>query len=405
MRVYCLNGDPAYPCFVLAVKGCMIMLDCSLNMKTLEHFIPQMLVQNQRFENMPSYRSTNGTVFDQIKEFNNHIYLNSTPEFSIPEFNLINVEDLDVVLISNPNNMLALPYLTRLPGFRAQIYCTEPVLNFGRMLMEELTSYIKNNQTIMLNNQSSRAKFNNSDLANTYSSSLLDKFPLLKSLGNLAMNLSRRDESSTEKQIADSMEIDNTDDSAAPPSKHARLNNQVTDLSSSEDPSDKSELAWKQSYSQFGQLLNLNETHMRPINWKYLYTKSDVDACIARVKMVDFNEKLNIYGSVTAQAKSSGYSIGSCNWSIECDADSIFYISRSSLLNTHAKLFDQNLLRQQYVDCMLLSGLNQTQFNDPEQMIQEFCKACMMTLKNQGNVLIPSIPTGKIYDLIEYLYR
>ena len=38
-------------------------------------------------------------------------------------------------------------------------------------------------------------------------------------------------------------------------------------------------------------------------------------------------------------------------------------------------------------------------------MIQEFCKACMVTLKNQGNVLIPSLPTGKIYDLIEYLYR
>ncbi len=130
MRLYCLSGDPNYPCLVLSVKGCTIMLDCSLNMRTLQYFLPQMLVPNQRFESMPFYRNQQGQQFENLKEFNNRIYLNSSLEFSVPEFNLINVEDLDAVLISNYNCMLALPYLTKMKGFRASIYCTGNFISY-----------------------------------------------------------------------------------------------------------------------------------------------------------------------------------------------------------------------------------------------------------------------------------
>ena len=97
--------------------------------------------------------------------------------------------------------------------------------------------------------------------------------------------------------------------------------------------------------------------------------------------------------------------MGSCNWTIESDCDVICYLSRSSLLSTHSKLFNPLFLKQQIVDCLIVSGLNQAVLYDPEQMIQDFCKACIVTVKNQGNVLIPVLPTGKIYDLIECLYR
>lgn len=148
MKIYCLNGDPAYPCFVLAAKGCTIMLDCSLNMRTLHHFLPQLLVPNQRFENMPNFRLPTGTPVESTVEFNNRIYLNSPLEFSAPQFDLINVEDIDAVLISNFNSMLALPYLTRMKGFRANIYCTEPIQVLGKILMDELTHFVKNNKTV-----------------------------------------------------------------------------------------------------------------------------------------------------------------------------------------------------------------------------------------------------------------
>lgn len=122
MRLYCLNGDANYPCFVLTGKGCTLMLDCSLNLSPLKHFLPQTLVQNQRLESMPNYRHpSSGVIYEQLKEFNNRVYLNSALEFSTPQFDLINIEDIDAVLISSQSFMLALPYLTRMPGFRAQV--------------------------------------------------------------------------------------------------------------------------------------------------------------------------------------------------------------------------------------------------------------------------------------------
>ena len=36
-------------------------------------------------------------------------------------------------------------------------------------------------------------------------------------------------------------------------------------------------------------------------------------------------------------------------------------------------------------------------------MYAEFCKTCVHTLKSQGSVLVPILPTGKLYELIERL--
>lgn len=124
------------------------MLDCSLNMKTLQHFVPQLLVPNQRFDAMPNFRLPSGASVQATVDFNNRVYLNSPLEFSIPQFDLINVEDLDAVFISNFSSMLALPYLTKLKGFRADVYCTEPIMHLGKVLMDELTHYVGSNQTI-----------------------------------------------------------------------------------------------------------------------------------------------------------------------------------------------------------------------------------------------------------------
>merc|ERR1712127_686366 len=97
---------------------------------------------------MPSFRLQNGTPIESTVEFNNRVYLNSPLEFSTPQFDLINIEDIDAVFISNFNSMLALPYLTKLKGFRANIYCTEPIMHLGKVLMDELTHYVKNNKAI-----------------------------------------------------------------------------------------------------------------------------------------------------------------------------------------------------------------------------------------------------------------
>jgi Cft2 family RNA processing exonuclease len=155
-------------------------------------------------------------------------------------------------------------------------------------------------------------------------------------------------------------------------------------ISNRNNNNDSQLISCRQNYALLTQLLNITDSHMKPINWKHLYTREDVDLCMSMIKLVDFNEGITLYGAVHMQARSSGHSIGACNWTIEFDADTIVYLSRSSLLNTHSKLFNTRLVKQQMIDTLIVAGLNQAQHHEPEQMIQNFCKACLMTIKNQG---------------------
>ena len=162
-----------------------------------------MLVPNQRFENLPNCRAPNGTQLDNVKELNNRIFINSTLEFGVPQFNLINIEDIDAVLISNYNSMLALPYLRKMSGVRATIYCTEPVMQFGKMLMEELTHFIKYNQSISSN--MNRTNENKGDKTNEY--------PLFRTLQHLSIKINKKSDNAetnlTEKDKVVYMNDDN----------------------------------------------------------------------------------------------------------------------------------------------------------------------------------------------------
>ena len=46
----------------------------------------------------------------------------------------------------------------------------------------------------------------------------------------------------------------------------------------------------------------------------------------------------DLYGAIEAEALSSGYTLGSCNWSLVCSGIKVTYVSTSSLLTTHAEV-------------------------------------------------------------------
>ena len=50
-----------------------------------------------------------------------------------------------------------------------------------------------------------------------------------------------------------------------------------------------------------------------PTSWKSLYSKTNVENCIQKVKPVSFEEQVSLYGVATAIAYSSGLAIGSYN--------------------------------------------------------------------------------------------
>ena len=52
--------------------------------------------------------------------------------FKLPDLSGIDLKSVDVVLISNFNHMLSLPYLTEFTDFQGRIFATEPTIEFGR---------------------------------------------------------------------------------------------------------------------------------------------------------------------------------------------------------------------------------------------------------------------------------
>ncbi|XP_072490917.1 integrator complex subunit 9 isoform X4 [Notamacropus eugenii] len=121
------------------------MLDCGLDMTSTLNFLPLPLVQSPRLSNLPGWALKDGNTFldKELKECSGHVFVDSVPEFCLPETELIDLSTVDVILISNYHCMMALPYITEHTGFTGTVYATEPTVQIGRLLMEELVNFIE----------------------------------------------------------------------------------------------------------------------------------------------------------------------------------------------------------------------------------------------------------------------
>jgi Cft2 family RNA processing exonuclease len=50
----------------------------------------------------------------------------------VPEWGLLDLAAVDAILISNAQNMLALPFITEHSAFRGRVYATEPTVQIAR---------------------------------------------------------------------------------------------------------------------------------------------------------------------------------------------------------------------------------------------------------------------------------
>lgn len=165
MKLYCLSSDPAKPCYVLSYKELLIMLDCGLTISTgkLIHwaiqatnlkkmlyftalnFLPLSLVQSSKFASLPNWipRDHHDQADGELKECCSKVFIDSAPEFLAPLDKIVDFAEIDIILISNYLNMLALPYITEGTNFNGTVYATEPTLQIGRFFLEELVEYIE----------------------------------------------------------------------------------------------------------------------------------------------------------------------------------------------------------------------------------------------------------------------
>uniref|UniRef100_A0A4W4F5K6 Integrator complex subunit 9 n=1 Tax=Electrophorus electricus TaxID=8005 RepID=A0A4W4F5K6_ELEEL len=145
MKLYCLSGHPTLPCNVLKFKSTTIMLDCGLDTTSALYYLPLPLVHSPRLSKLPGWVSKDGTVNleKELKECAGRVFVDSQPEFCLPERELLDLSTVDVILISNYHCMMALPYITEHTGFSGTVYATEPTFQIGRLLMEELVTFME----------------------------------------------------------------------------------------------------------------------------------------------------------------------------------------------------------------------------------------------------------------------
>lgn len=91
------------------------MLDCGLSSQTVLNFLPMPLVQSSRFQSLPNWicpREHDAQIDGELKECCTRLFIDSPPEFNAPLDKIVDFSEVDVILISNYMNMLALPYIT-----------------------------------------------------------------------------------------------------------------------------------------------------------------------------------------------------------------------------------------------------------------------------------------------------
>ncbi|KIH50267.1 hypothetical protein ANCDUO_19655, partial [Ancylostoma duodenale] len=63
------------------------------------------------------------------------------PEIHPVPLEAVCMNTVDYILVSNWHSLVALPFYTENSGFKGVVYSTEPVVQFGRLMMLELIDY------------------------------------------------------------------------------------------------------------------------------------------------------------------------------------------------------------------------------------------------------------------------
>jgi len=138
------------------------------------------------------------------------------------------------------------------------------------------------------------------------------------------------------------------------------------------------------------------------VHWRELYSHTDVTACLSKLEIVSYDQRKDVVNAVRATASRGGLVIGSANWIVETDDTKISYVAGAAKLSLHPVPLAVDPLRG--CDAMILASLNcDPRSPAPDDSVGRLCRHIGSTLKRGGNVLVPTPPTGMVFDVLEAL--
>ncbi|ETN82267.1 hypothetical protein NECAME_02004, partial [Necator americanus] len=91
-----------------------------------------------RLKNLPLFH---GDDLSYLKQINDNVFVEGVPEVHPVPLEALCMNTVDYILVSNWHSVVALPFYTENSGFKGVVYSTEPVVHFGRLMMQELIEY------------------------------------------------------------------------------------------------------------------------------------------------------------------------------------------------------------------------------------------------------------------------
>ncbi|KHN85604.1 Integrator complex subunit 9 -like protein, partial [Toxocara canis] len=146
-----LSWQPNRPCILLKWPSASILLDCAVDFSTLSSFLPLNAKAGSRFEDLPCYR--HGSAMDYLKMCCDQVFVDAPLEVHPVPLHLVSVSSIDAILVSNWMSFLALPFFTERTEFRGTVYMTDPTLQLGRLVMEEMLEYVERSEKVKVDEQ------------------------------------------------------------------------------------------------------------------------------------------------------------------------------------------------------------------------------------------------------------
>ncbi|VDQ05387.1 unnamed protein product [Trichobilharzia regenti] len=168
LRLRRLNTDVHNPCYLLHIHDVNLLLDCCLDLSNLSYFLPNHQLMSPGCSDLPEMCGTLGNndsnkevrgeddegdddddsgVFTKLGGMN---YMTTGFKFCMLKssevvffMSSIFWETIDVILISNTRSILGLPFLFENTKFRGKIFTTEPVVKFGKILIDDLLNELE----------------------------------------------------------------------------------------------------------------------------------------------------------------------------------------------------------------------------------------------------------------------